>query len=190
MYLAAIADAQPQPPPVHTPVPPQPVLQSGPHYLSHPQAQQQMAQSALMMSRNPLQYAQQPLSSLHQTQQQHQQLQQHHQQQQQQHQVIHGQHGMNIGGSNSLPLISGESGMGTNSSLTSGGFPDFVRAGNTGDRMQVNRGPAIEMRGSKLDGIADAGHVASSDGNGGSGTCQAANEQDPSYLKASEEDAS
>eukprot|EP00249_Psilotum_nudum_P005949 c19347_g1_i1 orf=273-1001(+) len=177
MFLASIADAQPQPPPVHAQVPPQAVLQQGSHFMSHPQAQQQLAQqSALMMNRNPLQYTQQQLSSLHQVQQL-----------QQQQQTMHGQHALNAGGTNNLPLISGESTVGVSSSIPSGGFPDFVRGGTTGDGLQVNRGLGGDIRGSKSD-VPDAGHSASGDGSGGSGSGQAANEPDPSYLKASEED--
>lgn len=177
MYLAAIADSQPQPPPVHQQVPPAAVMQGGLHYMAHQQAQQQMAQQqALMAARNPLQYTQQSLSSMHHAAQQHQQQQQ---------QAMAAHHGMSAGGNNNLTGIPSGTGLGGNNSLSSGGFPDFSRAGNSGDDLQVSRGLGGEMRGNnKSDGGPGADNIH---GTGG-GTGQTTEEPEASYLKASEEE--
>uniref|UniRef100_A0A0C9RV68 TSA: Wollemia nobilis Ref_Wollemi_Transcript_11377_3306 transcribed RNA sequence n=1 Tax=Wollemia nobilis TaxID=56998 RepID=A0A0C9RV68_9CONI len=78
MYLAAIADSQPQSPAAHSQIPPNAAIQPGAHYMQQHQAQQQVAQS-VMAGRVPMQYAQ-----LQQEHQHQQQLQQQQQQQQQQ----------------------------------------------------------------------------------------------------------
>jgi len=195
MYLAAIADSQPQPPAAHS--------QPGTHYLQHQQAQQQVAQS-VMASRVPMQYAQQQLQQEHQ----HQQQLQHQQQQQQQHQLhqqqqhqqqqqqlqhqqsIHSQLGMNSGGNNGLQMLHSEAGMGGNGPLSSRGLPDFGRgtSGSTGETMQPNRGLGADTRvGNKQDGVSsENAHPGSGDVHGNS-TGHNADESEPLYLKASEE---
>lgn len=182
MYLAAIADSQPQPPPAHAQIPSATVMQPGLQYMTHQQAQQQMAQQSLMAARNPPQYTQQSLLSLHQAQQQ---------QQQQQQQAISAHHGMNSGGNNSLTGFASDSGMGGNNALSSGGFTDFGRGGNTGDGLQISRGLGGEMHGeNKSDGVSvsDAGHGTSGVTSGGNGARQNTDEPEPSYLKGSEEE--
>lgn len=182
MYLAAIADSQPQPSPVHAQVPQAAVMQTGLHYMAHQQAQQQMAQQSLMAARNPLQYTQQSISSLHHSQQQHQH---------QQHQAMSAAHVMHSGANNSLTGIPSEPGLGGNSSFSSGGYPDFGRGGNTGDGLQISRGLGGEIRaGSKSDvvSVTDAGHGTSGGGNGGTGAGHVGDEPETSYLKGSEEE--
>ncbi|MCO5563535.1 hypothetical protein L7F22_017179 [Adiantum nelumboides] len=182
MYLAAIADSQPQPLPVHPQVPPAAVMPGGLHYMAHQQAQQQMAQQqALMAARNPMQYAQASLSSMHHSAQ-------HHQQQQQ---AMAAHHGVNAGGNNSLTGLSSGSSMGGANAIGSGGFPDFGRAGSSAEDMQVSRGLGGEMRGnSRPDGGAGANsiHATPGGGSGGNGSGHASDEPEASYLKASEEE--
>lgn len=180
MYLAAVADSQPQPP-VHTQVQPTSVLQQqGSQYMTHPHVQQQMAQQSLMVGRNSLQYTPQQVSALHQAQQ--------HLQQQQQ--AIH-QHGINAGAGTSLQMNPAESGMALNNSIASRGFPDSLRGGMT-ESMQVNRGLGGEMQlGGRLDMVAVSdvgGHSAAGNGNGGSGIGQVGDEPGQSYLKATDDE--
>eukprot|EP01018_Ginkgo_biloba_P010648 Gb_04724 [translate_table: standard] len=184
MYLAAIADSQPQPPTAHTQIPPNAVMQSGAHYMQHQQAQQQVTPQSLMSSRAPMLYAQQPIAALHQAQQQ--------QQQQQQHQSLHSQLGMNSGGSNGLHMLHGDTNMGGNGPLSSGGFPDFGRgnSGSSGDGMHANRGLGADRGANKQDGGigSENAHPGSGDCRGSSAGGPNADESEPSYLKASEEE--
>uniref|UniRef100_A0A0D6QWV8 SS18 N-terminal domain-containing protein n=1 Tax=Araucaria cunninghamii TaxID=56994 RepID=A0A0D6QWV8_ARACU len=192
MYLAAIADSQPQSPAAHSQIPPNAAMQPGAHYMQQHQAQQQVAQS-VMAGRVPMQYAQ--LQQEHQHQQQLQQQQQQQQQQlhhQHQHQQsIHSQLGMSSGGNNGLQMLHSEAGMGGNGPL-SRGLPDFGRgtAGSSGEAMQTNRGLGADARvGNKQDGVASANaHPGSGDGHGSSTGGHNADESEPSYLKASEEE--
>lgn len=89
MYLAAIADAQPQAPPTMPPqMAPHPAMQQGGYYMQHPQAA--MAQQpGLFPPKMPLQFG-----NPHQLQEQAQQL------QQLQQQAMQGQMGMRPGGAN------------------------------------------------------------------------------------------
>lgn len=199
MYLAAIADSQPQPPTAHAQMTPNATMQPGTHYLQHQQAQQQVAQS-VMAGRVPMQYAQQQLQQEHQHQQQlqhqHQQQQHQHQQQQLQHhqhqQSMHSQLGMSSGGNNGLQMLHNEAGMGGNGPLSSRGIPDFGRgtSGSTGETMQPNRGLGADTRvGNKQDGVSsENAHPGSGDVHGNS-TGHNADESEPLYLKASEEEA-
>ncbi|GLJ54357.1 hypothetical protein SUGI_1167100 [Cryptomeria japonica] len=193
MYLAAIADSQPQSPAAHAQIPPNAAMQPSAHYMQHQQQQQQVAQS-VMAGRVPMQYAQQ-LQQEHQHQQQLQQQQQQQQQQQLHHQhqqSIHSQLGMNSGGNNGLQMLHGEAGMGGNGPLSSRGMPDFGRgsAGNAAEAMQTNRGLGMDARvGNKQEGVASANaHQGSGDGHGISGGAHNADESEASYLKASEEE--
>ncbi|KAL3649762.1 hypothetical protein CASFOL_006165 [Castilleja foliolosa] len=69
MYLAAIADSQPQPPTMHSQYPGSGVMQPGPHYM-----QQQMTTPQSHMGRSSMFYGSQPYPSLQQQQQQQQSL--------------------------------------------------------------------------------------------------------------------
>ncbi|KAK7376278.1 hypothetical protein VNO78_34741 [Psophocarpus tetragonolobus] len=106
MYLAAIADSQPQPPPMPGQYPSSGLMQQGAHYMQA----QQMSQQQLMASRSNLLYAQQPFSVL------------------QQQQGLHSQLGMSSSGSGGMHMLQNEAtNVGGNASIGSGGFPDFVR---------------------------------------------------------------
>ncbi|XP_039058416.1 GRF1-interacting factor 1-like isoform X2 [Hibiscus syriacus] len=140
MYLAAIADSQPQPPTVHA----QP---GAGHYMQHQQAQQ-MTQQSLMAGRSSMLYAQQPFSALQQ-------------------QALHGQLGMSSGGSTGLHMLQTDSSTaGGSGALGDGGFPDFGR-GASGEGIHSGRPMA---GGSKQDmgsaGSAE-GRGGSSGGQGG-----------------------
>ncbi|KAH7446560.1 hypothetical protein KP509_01G062000 [Ceratopteris richardii] len=180
MYLAAIADSQPQPPPVHAQVNPAAVMPGGLHYMAHQQAQQQMAQQqALMAARNPIQYTQPSLSSMH-----HSAAAQHHQQ----HQALAAHHGMSPAGNNGLPGFSSGSSLGGNNTLGPGGFPDFSRSGSSAE--DVSRGMGNEIHGNnRLDGgsVLNSMHMAGG-GSVGNGHGHGSEEPETSYLKASEED--
>ncbi|TKY52110.1 GRF1-interacting factor 1 [Spatholobus suberectus] len=112
MYLAAIADSQPQPPSMPGQYPPSGIMQQGAHYMQAQQAQQ-MTQQQLMASRSSLLYTQQPFSVL------------------QQQQGLHSQLGMSSSGSAGLHMLQSEAtNVGGSATIGTGGFPDFVRIGN------------------------------------------------------------
>lgn len=107
MYLAAIADSQPQPPSMHSQFPPGGMMQpGGGQYLQHQQAQP-MTPQALMAARSSMLYTQQPFSSL-----------------QQQQQALQSQLGMSSSGSSGLHMLQSSGG---GSGALGGGFPDFGR---------------------------------------------------------------
>ncbi|GAB4836035.1 GRF-interacting factor 1 [Ancistrocladus abbreviatus] len=113
MYLAAIADSQPQPSTMHSQYPTG-MMQTGAHYMQHQQAQS-MTPQALMAARSSMLYSQQPYAAL------------------QQQQVLHGQIGMSAGGTSGLNMLHGEAnGAGSSSALLS----DFGRAA-TGEGMHA-----------------------------------------------------
>ncbi|XVF57205.1 hypothetical protein PTKIN_Ptkin06aG0185800 [Pterospermum kingtungense] len=141
MYLAAIADSQPQPPALHAQFPSSGIMQAGGHYVPHQQTQQMTPQS-LMAARSSMLYAQQPFSALQQ-------------------QALHGHLGMSSGGSTGLHMLPSEASTAVGSGgLGAGGFPDFGRS-SSGEGMHGGRAIA---GGSKQD-IANAG---STEGRGGS----------------------
>lgn len=143
MYLAAIADAQPQPPSVHAQFSSGGIMQPGAHYMQHQQSQPMTPQS-LMAARSSMVYSQQQFSVL------------------QQQQALHGQLGMSSGGSSGLHMLQSEgSTAGGSGSLGGGGFPDFGR-GSSGEGLH-SRG-----MGSKH----DIGSSGSAEGRGGSSGSQ------------------
>ncbi|XP_074571522.1 GRF-interacting factor 1-like [Curcuma longa] len=132
MYLAAIADNQQQAPTIAQ-FPPNPVMQSGPRYMQHPQAQPMTPQS-LMAARSSLLYAQSPISAL----------------QQQQQAALHSQLGVSSGSSSGgFNMLHGEASIGGNT-LAGGVFSDFGRSGS----MKQDAGSALsnEGRGSNNSG--------------------------------------
>ncbi|KAL5770592.1 hypothetical protein ACOSP7_014746 [Xanthoceras sorbifolium] len=148
MYLAAIADSQPQPPAMHAQFPSSGVMQPGAHYMQHQQAQQITPQS-LMAARSSMMYTQQPYSAL------------------QQQQGLHGQLGMSSGGSTGLHMLQSEgSTAGGNGALGAGGFPDFNR-GSSGEGGLHGRGIA---GGSKQEMGSAEGRGGSSGGQDGGET--------------------
>ncbi|XVF42252.1 hypothetical protein PTKIN_Ptkin01aG0345900 [Pterospermum kingtungense] len=159
MYLAAIADSQPQPLPMHAQFPSGGVMQPGGHYMQQQQAQQ-MTPQALMAARSSM-YAQQPFSSLQQ-------------------QALHSQLGMSSGGSAGLHMLQSEaSTAGGSVALGAGGFPDFGR-GSSGEGMHVVRAMA---GGSKQ----DIGSAGSADGRGGGSGGQGGDGGETLYLKAADD---
>ncbi|XP_057961133.1 GRF1-interacting factor 1 [Malania oleifera] len=133
MYLAAIADSQPQPPTVHPQFPPSGIVQSGAHYMQHQQAQQMTSQS-LLAARSSMLYAQQPFSL-------------------QQQQALHSQLGMSSGVSTGLHLLQNEAGnAGGSGGLGAGGFPDFVRGGMAGGKQDLGGSGSAEGRGGSSGG--------------------------------------
>ncbi|KAJ8759454.1 hypothetical protein K2173_006996 [Erythroxylum novogranatense] len=107
MYLAAIADSQPQPPNMHSQYPSTSIMQPGTHYMQHQQAQQ-MAQQSLLAARSSMLYTQ-PYSAL------------------QQQQALHNQLGMSSGGNTGLNMLQSEASTAAGGALGAGGFLDFGR---------------------------------------------------------------
>lgn len=146
MYLAAIADSQPQPPTMPGQYPSSGMMQQGGHYMQAQQAQQ-MTQQQLMAARSSLMYAQQL----------------------QQQQALQSQLGMNSGGSQGLHMLHSEgANVGGNSSLGTGGFPDFGRS-SAGDGLHGS-------------GKQDIGNA---DGRGGSSSGHSGDGGETLYLKSS-----
>ncbi|KAI3816886.1 hypothetical protein L1987_10670 [Smallanthus sonchifolius] len=131
MYLAAIADSQPQAPAVHSQYPLGGMMQPGGHYMQQHQQAQQMSPQALMAARSSMLYSQQQYSSL------------------QQQAVIHSQLGMSSGGgggSSGLHMLHSDGTMaasGSGGHLGLGGFPVFSRKQDIG-----LSGPTVEGSGS------------------------------------------
>ncbi|KAL8218345.1 hypothetical protein R6Q57_021718 [Mikania cordata] len=121
MYLAAIADSQPQPPAVHSQYPLGAMMQPGGHYMQQHQQAQQMSPQALMAARSSMLYSQQQYSSL------------------QQQAAIHSQLGMNSssgggGGGSGLHMLHSDGTIvasGSGGHLGIGGFHDFSRKQDT-----------------------------------------------------------
>ncbi|KAK8918745.1 GRF1-interacting factor 1 [Platanthera zijinensis] len=108
MYLAAIADSQPQMTTMQYPS--STVMQPGARYMQHQQPQQMQPQS-LLAARSSMLYSQSPMSAL----------------QQQQQLALHSQLSMNSGSTAGFNVFHGDPNMGGNGSLASGIFPDFGR---------------------------------------------------------------
>nr|XP_043633802.1 GRF1-interacting factor 1-like [Erigeron canadensis] len=139
MYLAAIADSQPQAPALHSQYLQGGIMQQqGGHYLQQQQQQQQaqqMSPQALMAARSSMMYNQQQYSSL------------------QQQQAMHSQLGMNSGGG--LHMLHSDN---NNNSSASGthlgtGFPDFGR------KQDIGGSGSNEGRGSGGSGSGDGGET-------------------------------
>ncbi|KAK7277808.1 hypothetical protein RJT34_22825 [Clitoria ternatea] len=147
MYLAAIADSQPQPAPMPGQYPSSGIMQQGAHYIQAQQAQQ-MTQQQLMASRSSLSYAQQHFSVL------------------QQQQGLHSQLGMGSSGNPGLHMLQSEAtNVGGHASIGAGGFPDFVRS-STGDGLQ---GRGLIGSGKQDLGSSGEGRGGSSSGHSGDG---------------------
>ncbi|XP_077234190.1 GRF1-interacting factor 2-like [Tasmannia lanceolata] len=167
MYLAAIADAQPQTPTAPSQMPPHAVMQHGGHYMQNPQmaAQQPMFPQKFPMQFNPQQ--------MHDQQQLQQQLQLHHQ-----HQQANQAHlGMRLGPNSGIHAMHSEAT--TLSGLSSApGLVDFSHGGAPSG--------SLDGRGSKQDAGAATSEAGSGDGHGSSGAGGNV-DLEPSYLKGSEE---
>ncbi|KAE9595832.1 putative transcription factor SSXT family [Lupinus albus] len=122
MYLAAIADAQPQTPTMPPQMAPHPAMQQG-FYMQHPQAAAMAQQPGLFPQKMPLQFG-----NPHQmTQQQQQQLHQQHQQ------AIQGQMGLRPGGPNSGMHSEAALGGGSGGGPPSATGPNDARGGSKQD---------------------------------------------------------
>ncbi|XP_062091314.1 GRF1-interacting factor 3-like [Humulus lupulus] len=135
MYLAAIADAQPQAPAMPPQMAPHPAMQQGGYFTQHPQAAAMMQQSGIFPPKMPMQF-----NNPHQMQDQQQQQQHQHQQQQlhQQHQAaIHAQMAMRPAGTNNgmHPMHHVEAAVGAGGSLgpNSAAGPNEGRGGGKQD---------------------------------------------------------
>jgi len=140
MYLAAIADAQPQAPTMPPQMAPHPALQQGGYYMQHPQAAAMAQQPGIFPPKLPLQF-----NSPHQIQDQQQQLHQQHQQ------AIQGQMALRAGGANNgLHPMHTETALGGGS----GGPPSVndVRGGSKQD------GSEVGAAGADGQGSSAAGH--------------------------------
>ncbi|KAK7269171.1 hypothetical protein RIF29_21887 [Crotalaria pallida] len=137
MYLAAIADSQPQPPAMPGQYNPGGMMQQGAHYMQAQQAQQ-MSQQQLMAARSSLLYSQQGYSAL------------------QQQQALHSQLGMSSGASSGLHMLQGEAASvgGNAATIGSGGFPDFARGLGSGKQ---DIGSSAEGRGGSSSGHTSEG---------------------------------
>ncbi|KAI3898701.1 hypothetical protein MKW98_000814 [Papaver atlanticum] len=159
MYLAAIADSQPQQPPMHAQFPN--AVQQGAHYLQHQQAQAMTPQS-LMAARSSMLYGQQPISAV------------------QQQQAMHSQLGMNSGvNSNGLHMMHGEGGMGGGNGSMGGGFPDFGRS---------NASEGLQSRGVTIASKHEVGNAGSNEGRGGNSGGHGGEAGEQMYLKGGDEE--
>ncbi|KAG8487088.1 hypothetical protein CXB51_020647 [Gossypium anomalum] len=150
MYLAAIADSQPQSPAVHAqhlilsplgdsgietkinkrfPRFPRSFIAGG-HYMQQQQQNQQMTPQSLMAARSSMLYGQQPFSAL------------------QQQQVLHGPLGMSSGGSTGLHMLQSEaSTTGGNGALGAGVFPGFRHGSSAEGKQDIGSAGSAETRG-------------------------------------------
>ncbi|XP_068650853.1 GRF1-interacting factor 2-like isoform X2 [Aristolochia californica] len=165
MYLAAIADAQPQAPPVHSHMPPPVALQTGGHFMQHPQvgpAQHPFFAPKVLMQFNP-QQMQEP-----------QQL--HHQHPS----VMQAHIGMRPGPNNGVHAMHTEATLGGSSAGLSSatGLPEFSHGGVTTN--------SFNSRGNKHEG-GGVPEVGSGDGGHGGPTTPGGVDGEPSYMKGSDE---
>ncbi|XP_073128055.1 GRF-interacting factor 1 [Henckelia pumila] len=153
MYLAAIADSQPQAATMHSQYSAGVMMQPGAHYMQHQQAQQMTPQS-LMAARSSLLYGQQQYSSLQQ-------------------QALHSQLGMSSAGSSGL-MLQGEPHTTSGIGSLGVGFPDFSRSSGSDNLLSTGRALAVGSKqemGSHLsaEGRGDGGETlylkGSDDGN-------------------------
>ncbi|KAG9145350.1 hypothetical protein Leryth_008279 [Lithospermum erythrorhizon] len=144
MYLAAIADSQPQPPTMHSPF--ATVGMTSAHYMQPEQAQQ-LSQQTLMAARSSMLYSQQAYSSL------------------QQQQALHSQLGMSSGGSG-LNILQSEGHAGGSAALRNTSSPGFWGLGTSGEGLHSS-GNKQETEGSSSGAYDGQTHYSktASDGN-------------------------
>ncbi|XP_021280467.1 GRF1-interacting factor 3 [Herrania umbratica] len=142
MYLAAIADAQPQTTPTIPPqMAPHPAMQPGGYFMQHPQAAAMAQQPGIFSQKVPLQF-----NNPHQMQDPQQQLHQQHQQ------AIQGQMGIRPGGpNNGMHPMHAEAALGGGSSggPPPGSGPNDARGGNKQEGSEA---------GADGQGVTTAGH--------------------------------
>nr|XP_018625456.1 GRF1-interacting factor 1-like isoform X2 [Nicotiana tomentosiformis] len=135
MYLAAIADSQPQPPNMHSQLASGGMMQAGQHYLQQQQAQQLTTQSLMTAARSSsssMIYGQQQQQSLSALQQQ---------------QAYHNQLGMSSSGGGSSSGFHMLQNDNTHNSNTSLGFPDFGRGLGSGNKQDIGTSLSDQGRG-------------------------------------------
>uniref|UniRef100_A0A7C9CVX8 SS18 N-terminal domain-containing protein n=1 Tax=Opuntia streptacantha TaxID=393608 RepID=A0A7C9CVX8_OPUST len=153
MYLAAIADSQPQPATMHSQFPPSGIMQSGAHYMQQQQQQaQSMTPQALMAARSSMLYSQQAYSALQQTQ------------------TLHNQMGMSMSMSSAptsgLSMLQGDPHSAAGSSSSSsmlgigGGYSDFGRTVSGGGKQDIG---SLEGRSGHSGDGGEALYLKSSD---------------------------
>ncbi|XP_010251836.1 PREDICTED: GRF1-interacting factor 2 isoform X2 [Nelumbo nucifera] len=172
MYLAAIADAQPQTPAMAPQMPPHHAMQHGAHYMQHPQAAL-ASQPGVFAPKVPMQFNPQQMQD-HQ-QQQHQ-LHQHQQ-------AVQGHMAMRPGINNGMLAMQNESILGGGNGggpPPSGGLAAEYARGSGGGG-SASSGP-LDVRGNKHDVL----EAASGDGQGNSTPGRGSADGEPSYLKGSE----
>lgn len=152
MYLAAIADSQPQPPTMHSQLSSGGLMQGGAHYLQQQQQAQQLTSQSLMAAArsSSMLYAhqQQPLSSL-----------------QQQEAAYHShQLGMSSSGGGSsggLHMLQSENAHSASISLGGGdgggSFPDFGRGLGSVNKLEMGSSVSDQRRGGSSSGHAGDG---------------------------------
>ncbi|BFG22246.1 hypothetical protein CerSpe_085200 [Prunus speciosa] len=132
MYLAAIADAQPQAPTVPAQMAPHPAMQQAGYYMQHPQAAAMAQQQGIFPPKMPLQF-----NNPHQMHDAAQQLHQQHQQ------AMQGQMGMRAGGPNGMPSMhhtEATLGGGSGGPTSAGGGPNDGRGGSKQDNSEAGTG--------------------------------------------------
>lgn len=135
MYLAAIADSQPQMTTMAQ-YPSNAVMQSGARYMQHQQSPQ-MAPQPLLAARSSIMYPQSPMSAL----------------QQQQQLALHSQLSMNSTTTAGFNVFHSDPNMGGNGTLASGIFPDFGRGGGGALKQEMgNEGRSGNSGGQNGDG--------------------------------------
>lgn len=142
MYLAAIADSQPQPATMHSQYPQSSMMQSGAQYLQQ-QQQQSMTPQALMAARSSMLYSQQAYSALQQSQ------------------ALHSQMGMSSAGSSGLNMLQGD----PHSAGLGGGYSDFGRVVTVAGKQDI--GSAEGRGGNSGDGSEALYLKSGDDGNWG-----------------------
>ncbi|CAN4114483.1 unnamed protein product [Withania somnifera] len=148
MYLAAIADSQPQPPTMHSQLASGGMMQAGAHYMQQQQAQQLTTQSLMASARSSsMLYGQQQEEAAYHRQ----------------------QLGMSSssGGSSGLHMLPSENTNNANTSLGGGGFPDFGRGLGGGNKREMGSCMSDQGRGrnSSGDGGENLYLKSSEDGN-------------------------
>ncbi|XP_042506488.1 GRF1-interacting factor 2-like [Macadamia integrifolia] len=172
MYLAAIADAQPQAANMPPQMPPHPAMQQGGHYMQYPQAA--IAQQPVFAPRASLQFNPQ------QMQEQQQQLHLHQQ-------SMQGHMGMRPGANNGMLAMHNETlGGGSGGSQPSAvGLGEFTRGGGSGNSGAAGASSgSLDVRGGSKHDVSEAG---SGDGQGNSAAGHGSADGDPSYLKGAED---
>ncbi|KAL4187445.1 hypothetical protein AMTRI_Chr09g39050 [Amborella trichopoda] len=162
MYLAAIADAQPQSPPVHPQMPPHATMQPSGPYIQH----QQTGQQPIFTPKVPIQF----------TPQQMQEQQLHHQLQQQLHsrhpQMVQGPLSMRPVVTNGMQMMHGETMLVANNNQQPGmgGFAQGGASSGSMDGAQVSRGFMRDVQGNKQE-VGSEAAIEENNWNSGSGHC-------------------